>query len=239
MKRNIICLMAMALVIGACGKRGSQPEVETTQERDADREYELLSEKLFSSAREGEETAQEYIDYFSSRNSTWINNANEIKSAYRRMDAFFSKAFDSYATFKNESRNLDSDFSLSRYEGVRKLWKQLYEQEERQLMEELMENITVSSFDEYFRSEARSLSDKEFMTWEVESIDQVSVTTPSPVEDKWAKEATGEYRIHLRKFGMFRTGDALLSIEGRIGITDAGELQFFRKGYHFVETPVF
>ena len=77
------------------------------------------------------------------------------------------------------------------------------------------------------------------MTWEVESIDQVSVTTPSPVEDRWAKEATGEYRIHLRKFGMFRTGDALLSIEGRIGITDAGELQFFRKGYHFVEKPVF
>ncbi len=227
MKNIIPIVFAIAFLALSCEEK-----------RDAQLEYEQLRDTKYSTPRDGEAAAQEYIEYFRDKNAPRINDVYEIRSQYRKMDEFFSKSFESYITFKYESRDLDNELSNSIYSGVRLLWQDMYEQEQDRLVESAMDGITTSNFESFFRSDVMKLCDDEFFTWEIESIDQVSLSTPTPVEGRIAKEASGEYRIHLRKFGFLRTGTAVLTIDGEVGIGESGSLIYQRKGYHFLDKPI-
>lgn len=228
MKKIILIVLTIAFVAFSCEEK-----------RDAQLEYEQLRDIWYSSPREGESAAQEYIDYFHNKNAPRINDVYEIRSQYRKMDDFFSKSFENYATFMSESRELNAELSRSNYSGVRQLWKNLYEEEQNRLIESVLDNITASNFDSFFRSEIRKICENEFYTWEIESIDQVSLSTPTPINGKIGKEASGQYRIHLRGAVLgLRTSEAILSIEGAIGISDTGSFNYIRTGYHFLEKPI-
>lgn len=208
------------------------------EQRDPQAEYEQLRETVYSSPREGEEVAQEYIDYFYNKKGARVNEVSEIRNQYRQMDDFFSNSFSSYCDFINQSRNIIRELSCSTYEGVRKLWQTLYEKERNRLLDPLMESITESNFETFFKNQARSLCENEFNLWDIESIDQVSLSTPTLVNDGTAKKSYGEYRIHLRGklFGTPET--ARISIEGTIGVDESCNINAVRTAYQFLEKPI-
>lgn len=98
----------------------------------------------------------------------------------------------------------------------------------------LMDSITESDFEEFFKAQVWQLSENNYNIWEVESIDLVSLSTPTLVNDGTAKKCHGEYRVHLRGnvLGVL-TKDARVSIEGTIGPDESGNLTPVRTGYEF------
>ena len=221
-EKPFLCLMLFVLMGVSC------------EQRDPQAEYELMRETAYSSPREGEEVAQEYIDYFYKEKKARITEVSEIRDQYRKMDAFFANSFNSYADFLKQGKDLNNELSYSNYNGVRKVWKSLYDRERNRLLGPLMDSITESDFEEFFKAQVWQLSENNYNIWEVESIDQVSLSTPTLVNDGTAKKCHGEYRVHLRGnvLGVL-TKDARVSIEGTIGPDDLGNLTPVRTGYEF------
>ncbi|PNE28831.1 hypothetical protein BHU09_04840 [Tannerella sp. oral taxon 808] len=208
------------------------------EQRDPEAEYKLLSETVYSSPREGAVAAQEYIDYFNNKEGARINDAYGIRDQYYLMRDFFSYSFDSYADFLDQSRELNEKLSSSKYTGVQKMWLSFYEAECNRLLEILMRYITENEFDAFFKIQIRQLCDNEFMTWDVESIDQISLSEPTLVSDGTAKKSYGEYRVHLRGNILgIDTDIAIVKIDGVIGVDASGKVRYARTGYQFVEKP--
>lgn len=208
------------------------------EQRDPQAEYERLRETVFSSPQEGIDVAQEYIDHFYNKAKARINEVSEIRHQYRIMDDFIDHSFNSYADFLDQSREINAELSSSKYEGVRKTWLSLYERERSQVLGPLMDSITETVFDNYFKTQVRQISENEFNIWSIESIDQISLTTPTLSDDGTTKTASGEYRIHLKGnlTGLIKK-DARIRINGSIGPDESGNLQKNRTGYEFLEKP--
>ena len=221
------CILLFSLIAFSC------------EQRDPQAEYELLCETVYSSPSEGESAAQEYIDYFYKNKKAKITEVSEIRHQYRQIEGFMSNSFNSYAEFLNQSRDLNKELSHSNYTGVRKLWQTLYEKERNRFLGPLMESITESDFDEFFKTQVSSICEREFNIWEIESIDRVSISTPTLIKDGTAKKTYGEYRVHLRGnvFGVL-TKTARISIEGTIGPNESGDIISERTGYQFLEKPI-
>ena len=226
--RNVIwCLLLFIFILTSC------------EQRDPQAEYELLRETIYSSPHDGELAAQEYIDYFYNKKKARITEVSEIRNQYRQMDGFFSNFFGSYSDFISKSRELNNELSYSNYEGVRKLWQSLYARERNRLLGPLMDSITETDFDTFFQSQVRRLCENEFNVWKVESIDLISLSTPTLVNEGTAKKSYAEYRIHLRGalWGV-ATPTARISIEGTIGPDESGTVISNRTGYQFLEKPI-
>lgn len=208
-------------------------------QRDPQAEYEQLRDAVYSSPKTGMDVAQEYIDHFHSKKGNRVAEVSEIRDEYHLMDNFFSNTFRSYPEFMSQAKGLNDRLSLSNYEGVRNTWKNLYGQERNRLLAPLMDGITDLTFDAFFKTQVRNLCDGKFATWNFESVDQVSLTTPVVVRDGTVKESSGVYRVHLRGgiIGL-RTSTAMVSISGRIGVDSRGELVYERTGYEFTDSPL-
>ncbi len=209
------------------------------QKRDPQAEFFALRDAVFSTPQEGRDKVQEYSDYFYEKDGARIDEARELRRGYRKMCDFFAQSFDSYEVFLKESRKINEDLSNSNVEGVRKLWQTLYEKERNRLLGPMMDQITVDSFDSYFKNQVKRLCDEELRSWEVTSIDQMSLTTPELDEKGDKKKARGVYRVHLKGniIGVF-DGTAQVAIEGEIGVNVLGELFQNRIGYEFQEKPL-
>ena len=204
------------------------------EQRDPQAEYELLCETIYSSPCDGETAAQEYIDHFYGNKRARITEVSEIRHQYRLMEGFFSNYFSSYADFISQSRDLNSELSHSNYAGVRKTWSSLYGKERERLLGPLMDSITESVFDDFFKTQVRKLSNERNPIFEVESIDRVNLSTPMLVSDGTAKKCRGEYRVHLRGSAIGLITSAYdISIEGLIGPDELGNLNYERTGYQF------
>lgn len=224
--RFVTCLMLFLLIASSCDQRDPQAE------------YELLRQTVYSNPQEGIDAAQEYIDHFYNKSGARITEVSSIRDEYRRMADFVEHSFNSYADFLDQSREINAELSSSNYEGVRKTWQSLYERERNQVLGPIMDSITESSFDEFFKTQVRLLCEDEFNVWDIEEIDKISLTSPTLSDDGTVKKASGEYRIHLRGnvLGLI-TRDARVSIEGTIGPDESGYIQMNRTGYHFLEKP--
>ena len=140
------------------------------EQRDPQAEYELLRETVFTSPREGEDAAQEYIDYFNKNKKARIAEVSEMRSQYQKIDVFTSVTFNTYVDFLNQTRELNKELSRSDYLGVRKLWSSLYGDRHDRLLGELMDSILESDFDDFFKKEVWKISEREFLLG-VESVD--------------------------------------------------------------------
>jgi len=223
---SLLVLSVLLLTIGSCDQRDPQAE------------YQILREQFFPNPQGGIDAAQEYIDHFYKKKESRVNEVGEIRHQYRIMADFFSRTYDNYADFVSASTDIINELQYSNYEGVRKTWKNLYSKERDRLIGALLENITVDSFDAYFKTQVRYLCEQEFLTWDYESIDQVKIGTPQLTESGTAKQCSGEYRVHLRgNIIGIRTGIARVSISGVIGVNNAGNMVYQRTGYEFLEVP--
>ena len=208
------------------------------EQRDPQAEFELLQETVFTTPKEGEAKAQEYIDYFYNKDGARITEVSEMRHQYREMDEFCSKSFSSYGDFIKESRELNNELSRSNYTGVRKMWFALYTKGRDRLLGPLLDGITASDFDTFFVSQVRLLCENEFSYWEIDAIDQVTLSTPTLNEDGTAKKALGEYRVHLSgKFGLIKP-TAEITIEGTIGPNVLGYVTPVRTSYKFTKKPI-
>ena len=217
-----ICILLLVMLLLSC------------EQRDPQAEYELLRETVFSSPQEGEAAAQKYIDDFYGKDRARITEASEIRHQYRLMDGLFSDSFSSFVDFMKKSHDLNKELSYSNYEGPRKLWLSLYEKERKRLIDPYLESITESYFDNFFRSQIIQLCRSEYSFWELESVDRVSMSSPSRTNDDTAVKAYGEYRLHLRGVGVLTKTDRI-TIEGVIGPDEMGSLIYNRTGYQFYE----
>ena len=208
------------------------------EQRDPQAEFELLRETVYSSPQEGEETAQEYIDYFYKKKGARITEASEIRDQYRKMVNFFSISFSSYADFLTKSRELNYELSYSNYDGVRTMWLSHYEKEKKRLLAPLMDSITASDFDSFFQEQVKQLCDNEFDSWTVEAIDQMSLSSPIFIDGGMAKKSSGEYRIHLRGNTFRLPNTARVSIEGTIGPDENGNVVPNRTRFSFSDKPI-
>ena len=220
----IVCIVLVALIV-AC------------EQRDPQAEYELLCETVFPTPDEGVEATQEYIDYFHKNKKARIPEVSEMRRQYQKMAIFLSNTYNSYVDFLNQTRELNKELSHSDYLGVRKMWSSLYEEKHNRLLEELMDSITESDFDDFFSREVWQISEREFLLG-VEAVDKVSLSMPTLVNNGTAKKCSGEYRVHLRS-NLFEwiTRSARVSIEGSIGIDAYGNLVPQRTGYQILERP--
>ena len=208
-------------------------------QRDPQAEYEALRDAVFSDPRDGMDIAEEYINHFRSRKGSRGTEVSEIYDYYRSMHDFFSGSYRTYPEFMSESRPLDVSLSYCNYEGVRNTWNNLYGQERSRLLAPLMDRITELTFDGYFKNQVRSLCQEEFKTWDYESIDRLSLSTPTIVRDGSVKEASGQYRVHLRgNIIGIRTSTATVAISGLIGVDADGNLVSERTGYDFLDSPI-
>ena len=73
------------------------------EQRDPQAEYELIRDTAYSSPREGEEVAQEYIDYFYKNSRAKITEVSEIRHQYRLIEGFLSNSFNSYPVIFSQS----------------------------------------------------------------------------------------------------------------------------------------
>jgi len=225
-ERFFICLILLVIVATSC------------EQRDPQAEFELLRETVYSSPQEGEETAQEYIDYFYKKKGARITEASEIRDQYRKMVNFFSISFSSFADFLTKSRELNYELSYSSYDGVRRMWLSHYETVKKRLLAPLMDSITASDFDSFFQEQVKLLCDNEFDRWTIESIDQVSLSTPILIDGGNAKKTLGEYRIHLRSNTLRLPSTARISIEGTIGPDESGNVVPNRTRFTFLDKPI-
>ena len=224
--RIIMCAVPFIFMVTSC------------EQRDPQAEYELLCEAVYSSPQDGVDKAQEYIDYFYDTKGAKIAEVSEIRDSYRKIDAFFVNSFSSYADFLRNSQQINNELSYSKFNGVRELWMSLYESEKKRLLTSLLDNINGSDFDEYFQTQVGQLCNNEFNLWTVESIDQISLSTPMITEGGTLKQSKGEYRVNLRG-NMFGTpGTAIISIEGTMGPDENGEITFNRTSYSFLRRPI-
>lgn len=212
---------------------------QSCENRDPFAEYEILRDTVFSSPSDGVAAAQEYINYFYNKSGARTTEVSEIRHHYRLMDGFFSGSYNSYCDFIHQGRDINRELSQSTYNGVRKTWQTLYEREKNRLLGPVMDGITESDFDAFFKTQVRLLCENEFTFWEIESIDRVSLSTPSIVNDGTAKKSQGEYRVHLRGNIMgIVTKEARISIEGTIGIDESCNITANRTGYQFLQKPI-
>jgi hypothetical protein len=224
--RIFFCSMLCILLVASC------------EQRDPQTEYELLRETVFPSPREGENAAQEYIDYFHKNKKARIAEVSEMRRQYQQIGVFTSITFNSYVDFLNQTRELNKELSRSDYFGVRKLWSSLYGDRHDRLLGELMDSILETDFDDFFKKEVWKISEREFLLG-VESIDQVSLSMPTLVNNGTAKKASGEYRVHLRGKDLLGwvSRTALVSVEGTIGTDASGNLASIRTGYQILKRP--
>ena len=209
------------------------------EQRDPQAEFESLRIAVFPTPKAGLDVAQEYIDHFHSRKGNRVVEVTEIRDKYRSMDDFFSQSFRSYPEFMKVATVLDKEMSLSVYEGVKNTWKNLYGQERDRLLAPLMDNITEDTFDSFFKTQVRYLCEGEYKTWSIESIDQVSLNTPTVIRDGTVKEASGVYRVHLRGSILgIRTSTATISVNGRIGVDQSGNKTAELTGHDFQDGPI-
>lgn len=221
---TFIFFMLFALMVISCDQRDPQAE------------YEILRDTVYGSPQEGEAAAQQYIDDFYGKEKARISEASEIRDQYRKMDRFFSDSFNSYADFLKKGRDLNSELSYSNYEGVRKMWLSRYESERNRLLEPLLDSVTESNFDNFFQSQVIDLSKSEYSFWVVESIDRISVSSPTRTSDGTAVKAYGEYRLHLKGgvLGLL-TKSERVTIDGTAGPNENGYLIYNRTGYQFYD----
>lgn len=209
--------------------------ITSCEQRDPLAEYEILCDSVFSSPSDGEAAAQEYVDYFYDNERAKITEVSEIRHQYRQMDGFLSNSFSSYKDFISQSRDLNYELSQSNYTGVRKTWSSLYGKERDRLLGPLLDSITESVFDDFFKNQVRQLCNEKHLLLTVESIDQVNLSTPTLGSDRTSKKCRGEYRVHLRgsAVGLITSSD-YISIEGVIGPDELGNLNYVRTGYQFL-----
>lgn len=210
-------------------------------QRDPQADYEVLCQTVYALPGEGEAKAQEYVDYFyqDQDKGARLAEASEIRQQYRLMDQFFSKPFSAYADFVDQGRDLNDELSNSVYDGPRKAWQLRYEKERRRLLTFLLSTIRQSDFGTFFRSQVKSQSKNEFQLWRIDSIAQVSLSTPVLVSDGTAKQAVGQYRVYLcdRAVGLIHD-DAIVTIEGTIGPDETGHLTPVCTSFQFVRKPI-
>ena len=186
--RIVVCLAFMTLFI-----------VTSCEQRDPLAEYEVLRDSVFTRPEEGVNAAQEYIDYFYKKAEAKNTEVEEIRQQYRKMEDFFSNPFSSFADYMNQSRDLNRELSNSDYYGVRQTWKNIFEKERKRLVWPGLDLVTDSVFDAYFRSQVRAICEKEYDE-EIDSIEQMSLTPPTLVNNEMAKESTGIYKINMTKY---------------------------------------
>ena len=226
-KKKILhfCFMLFALMDISCEQRNPQAE------------YELLRVTVYESPKEGVEVANEYIDHFQNNKKARITEVSEIRSQYMRMNAFFSNSYSSYGDYMTASRELNYELSYSNYDGVRRTWLSLYERQRKRLLAPIMDSITESEFDRFFQEDARKISGSKYPSWNVESIEKISMTTPILEYSGMAKKALGEYRVRLSGK---RTGfpeSARFSVEGTLGPDESGNIIYTRKECKEYEKP--
>lgn len=224
--RPAACLVLLFLIASSCDQRDPQAE------------YGHLRQAVYSNPQEGIDAAQEYIDHFHNKSGARITEVSSIRDEYRMMADFVEHSFNSYADFLNHSREINAELSFSNYEGVRKTWQIFYERERNHVLGPIMDSITESSFDDFFKSQVIQLCEEEFNIWDIKEIDMITLTSPTLSDDGTMKKASGEYRIHLNG-KMFNTNEvARISIEGSIGPDESGNIQWRRTGYEFLEKPI-
>lgn len=202
------------------------------ERRDPQVEYELLSQTIFSTPKEGEEATQNYINDFRKNKNARIAEVSEMRHQYQQISVFLSNRFNSYADFLDQTRELNKELTHSDYFGVQKMWTSLYGEKRDRLLGELLDSITESDFEDYFKKEVWKIIKSKFL--EVESIDQMSISLPIIIKNGTAKKSTGEYRIHLRgkyKLNSWYEETDRMIIEGAIVVDDSGNLTFVRMGY--------
>lgn len=223
---KVIGILLWVLLLSSC------------EQRDPQAEYEILCEKEFLSPRDGVEAAQEYIDYFQKNEKARITEVSEIRDLYRKIDVFFSDSFNSYADFLNKSRDLNYELLYCNYNGVRRLWQSLYEKERKRLLAPLMDSITESDFDTFFKTQVRLICENSLGSWNIESIEQVSLSTPIVINDGTAKKSSGEYLVNLQlKAVEIIKNTARLNIEGTIGPDENGLIRSNRTSFSFLDKP--
>ena len=163
----------------------------------------------------------------------------EKKSKTRRnnLRVFFSNPYSSYGDFLTASHELNYELSYSNYDGVRRTWLSHYERQRKRLLAPIMDSITESEFDRFFQEDAMKISGIKYPSWNVESIEKISMTTPILEYSGTTKKALGEYRVRLSGK---RTGfpeSARFSIEGTLGPDESGNIIYTRKECKEFEKP--
>ena len=230
--RLSVCLMLLVLIASSCKQAGNEQSntLVELEQRDPQAEFEHLRDTAFSTPQEGIEAAKEYLKYFYDKDRARMTEVTEILTQYQKMDFFTKRSFFSYSDFVKQSREYDTDFSSSNYEGVKRTWQSYYDNQRRHLLGQAMDGITKNLFHKRFTDHIEQTCKREFKNWKVLLIDTISLTAPTLTDDGCAKKASGTYRVHLRASNVLnvqwkpgkgflkrKEKDASIAIKGTIG----------------------
>lgn len=209
--------------------------------RNSHEEYVELSTKTFYSLEDALSKTQSYLNFFSKKKvCNHCEDVKNIRNEFYDMKKFF-----------DENRNLkqlyrDSKtvyFNNSSYESVRNTWKLLYNGRKNLCLENMMNQITQSTFRSYLKDYAESMCLEEWggaliPGWQVSYSEENELGQPERLDDVYGKKCYGIYTVHMEGgLGLgLRRGSARVKVEGTVFITTDGDLDFKRVCFTILQT---
>lgn len=209
--------------------------------RNSHEEYIELSTKTFYSLEDALSQTQNYLDYFSKKKvCNHCEDVKNIRNEFYDMKKFFDKDRNLKQLFW-DSKTVS--FNNSSYESVRNTWKCLYNGRENLCLENMMGQITQSTFRSYLKTYAQSMCVEEWggaliPGWQVSYSEENELGQPERIDYKYEKKCYGIYTVHMEGgLGLgLRRGSARVKVEGTVFITTEGDLSFRRMNFTILQT---
>ena len=206
-------------------------------QRDPEAEYQDLSLTAFN-PQDGMDKAQEYMTHFQKNRFAHIQEAREIYYEYASIQDFDRKTYYDLAELIEDGQELDQELSMSQSPGVRRTWSSLYKEKRKRTQQYILDSLNEIRFSPELSRAAREICAGTYMTWDVESVSEISIGPAELVEDGTAKRCSAEYQVYLRgNIVGRRTYNARVSASGRYSFDSMGHLHFTLEDSHVIDGP--
>lgn len=208
------------------------------EQRDPEIEFQKILDTPYTNVKEGIKALDDYIDYFSGKSNTHIEEIYKMRREYSFMEELFNGSYSDYAQFMEAIGQAKDKGEDSEFASVREVWRQLFQRKKHSLLDPSLEKLDKNSFVGYMSENAKELCKDETLFLKADVCDVVEMSEPQLTEDGFSKTCEGTFRVHLKGklIGLLKS-TALIKIKGIIVGDSIPTFQYKQVGYEILEAP--
>lgn len=199
----------------------------------SEKKYLEISTKRYTSLENAFTDFYAYLGEYSGK-SQHCTDVNNIINEFKDMRTFFDNNCKFPEFIKNSE---EASFPQSSYQTVRETWNFMHANKEQKFLNEMLNNITKSSFSKDFIRYACDVCEEQWggapLGLIITDYEENEIGEITQLDGYYGKKCSGIYTIHMKGLLGMRKKIIRIKVEGSISITKSGTYDFNKINYNF------
>lgn len=201
--------------------------------KNSEKKYVELSSKTYTTPEDAYPKLYSFLNEYSPKNQ-YYDDVNKILNEFKNMSSFFEKKYE-YNEFLSNAEKVH--FSDSPYPTVANTWNYIYKKRKKEYLDNMMKQITKSSFNEELKSYAFSVCREQcsINKLQIAGFEETKKGDLINLDGLYGKKCSSTFTFYLEG-GLFnlKKKTIRIQVEGTISINKSGNYSFSRTN-HYIE----